>query len=107
MNKQVVELNTGYTPKVEPLQGLKLPIELKNHKGEVLASIFFLDYNKKYYWQVNGIDRGYHVEFDSFEECLVDCFGSLYQTMQNYQKESEAYDRLRSTLAESMRGYFR
>jgi cysteinyl-tRNA synthetase len=92
---------TGYNPQIEPLKNLKLPIELKNHRGDIIASIWFADYNKKYNWSVEGITNhssGYH----EFTECLETCFGKLYQEMQEYRKESEKHDRLVDALKESL-----
>ena len=49
-NDDVLKLQTGYRPKIEVLKDVKLPLELRNRRGVVMASITYQD----------GKNKGYH-----------------------------------------------
>lgn len=103
MNDNVKKLETGYAPKTEPIEGLKLPIELKNREGKVLAYIDYWKHDNKYHWRVEGIDNYYRDRGHStFMECFEECFGEIYQKMQDLRKENEKHNRLISALKESL-----
>lgn len=99
----IIELPTKYSPVSEPIEGLKLPIQLKNHRGDVLAYIDYWHWDKKYHWNVEGVHQNYNRSFDTFIECFEDCFGALYQQMQEYRKVSEKHASLVEALKESLK----
>lgn len=100
------ELKTGYAPKTEPIKDLQLPVELKNPQGTVLASISRHERDGRYHWFINGINNPGDYGYEDFTDCLQDCFGQLYQTMQEYRKETEKYGRLRAALTETLKTPF-
>lgn len=98
---EVIEIKTGYAPKVEPLKDLKLPIELRNGRGDVIATIFYLDYDKCYHWSVNNKSSSYG--FSEFSDCLESAFAYLYTEMQEFRKEAEEYRVLKGALRTALK----
>lgn len=101
---QLIILKTGYNPAILDASGIQLPMVLKNHKGEQLATICYAFGRKdKYEGFVNGhkIDC-YGFPFDSVTECIEGVFGYLYQQMQDYRKEAEEYNEVRRALKKAL-----
>jgi hypothetical protein len=81
----------------------ELPIELKNHKGENIASIYYSDHFKGYIGSVNGHNiedsyLGYPRGYNSLSDCVKATFAFLYTRMQDYRKEAEEYQELKEAL---------
>jgi hypothetical protein len=100
-NNKIIELKTGYSPKIESPETIKFPIQLKNKDGSVIASIEFWEgseyLRKGYYAFINGHnvnDSG----FETITECMEAAFAYLYVKMHEYRKISEKYNELKRIL---------
>jgi hypothetical protein len=98
----ITRLDTGYDPKIEPLKELKLPIELRNHRGETIASIF---YSQEFGYGAHVNDHSL-TWYRDFTECLRAAFTCLYTQMQDYRKIAEKHDRLADALRETLKTPF-
>lgn len=99
-----VRINKHFNPKVEPVEGIKLPIELHNNNGDLLASISYDERRGGYCARVNNytIDNfGYC--YEELTDCLTNCFAYLYQEMQEHRKVAEKHWELTKLLREIIR----
>lgn len=105
MSDNVKTLDTGYSPKIVDPSGIKLPIELKNGRGEVIASICS-DYKTtdRYVAYINHhrIDC-YGFGFSDITECIEAAFAYIYQQMQEYRKQAEEYNEVRTALRKALK----
>jgi hypothetical protein len=95
----VTALNTGYKQEFQPVKNIRLPMEIKNHREETIASIWHSESEGTYFCYVNGKEVA---ASGDFSECLSLAFCWLYQEMQNYRKVAEKHGRLTEALRESL-----
>lgn len=102
---EVKRINPEYNPKVEVLKSIKLPIELKNSKGETIASIQYWEGSEYVRSGYHGFVNGHHVyEYGHAEltDCIEATFAYLYTQMNDFRKVAEKHERLVGALKESL-----
>ena len=97
----VINLNTGYNPQTAEQSELKLPIELRNHEGKVIAGVYKHWKHQGYFVVVNDTTFGDDYPY-SLTEALEKAFSTMYQAMQDYRKIAEKHHRLVAALKECM-----
>jgi hypothetical protein len=98
----IIRLHPHYNPQTIDPSGIKLPIELRNHEGKVIAGIYKHWERSGYFVVVNGTTFGDDYPYD-LTEALEKAFATMYQAMHDYRKIAEKHHRLVAALQESLR----